>query len=247
MSLTNFKKTISQEDKKRIYFTTGNRMHLHVLGCTGISTKEKEEQIKKEVDAAQSTIKKTGIVRMVHSPKRVIASIEAEAKEEKIESNQNSTKSNDNKGKRKREARNIYSVASFVELYNRGDIDNSLYNIQVDSEILSLEELFLNVRDTAISNKIRIYQGIGKIATASFRDTVLEVKFSDFQETSIYTNKKMIMRQNLKTVTSYCDSNEELQIYFRGYYGIKKGKICFLPFHEGQVYKDLYFKKVSEE
>lgn len=247
MSLTNFSKPISQEDKKRIYFTTGNRMYLHVLGCTGISTKEKEEQIKKEVDAAHSTIKKTGIIRMVHSPKRVIASIEAESKEEKIESNQNSTESNDSKEKRRREARSIYSVASFVELYNREDIDNSQYNIQVGSEILSLEELFLNAKNTAASNKIRIYQGIGKITTASFRDTMLEVKFSEFQETSIFTNKKMIMRQNLKTVTSYCDSDEELQIYFRGYYGIKNGKRCFLPFHEGQVYKDLYFKKASEE
>ncbi|EFT95170.1 hypothetical protein KZR47_000991 [Enterococcus faecalis] len=247
MSLTNFSKPISQEDRKRIYFTTGNRMYLHVLGCMGISTKEKEEQIKKEVDAAQSTIKKTGIIRMVHSPKRVIASIEAETQEESSKSGQNSTEKNGNNGKVKKEARNIYSVASFVELYNREDIDNSQYNIQVGSEILSLEELFLNARNTAASNKIRIYQGIGKITTASFRDTVLEVKFSDFQEKSIFTNKKMIMRQNLKTVTSYCDSDEELQIYFRGYYGSKKGKMCFLPFHEGQVYKDLYFKTISDK
>ncbi len=246
MSLTNFSKPIAQEDKKRIYFTTGNRMYLHVLGCTGISIKEKEEQIKKEVDAAQSTIKKTGIIRMVHSPKRGIASIEAEVKEEKIESNKKSIENNDGKGKR-REARNIYSVSSFVELYNREDIDNSQYNIQVGSEILSLEELFLNAKNTAVSSKIRIYQGVGKITTASFKDTVLEVKFSEFQETSIFTNKKMIMRQNLKTVTSYCDSDAELQIYFRGYYESKQGKVCFLPFHEGQIYKDLYFKKVSEK
>lgn len=53
------------------------------------------------------------------------------------------------------------------------------------------------------------------------------------------------MRQNKDIVSKYADTDEVIQIYFRGNLGKEKTKSKFLPFNDA-IYKDLYFTSVDK-
>ncbi|MBO1126580.1 hypothetical protein FQS96_14155 [Enterococcus faecalis] len=240
LTCTNFK----NPKGKRFFYTPSCKEELHNIDCSEISQKERKEQIENEKDKAKSTIEKDGTIRMVLSPNKTKSTLEA--KKENAEGELVSNNSgNVSSGKSTKETRNMYSVASFVGLYKDPSINNEDNCIRIGKELISLTELFKSPRKRSFQGPIRIYFGKGMIKTASFNKDIIEITFSECPNEKIYSNRKRLMRQNSEMITKHCDKSEELTIYFRGNYGEKeekKNKLSFLPFHENQIYKDLYFE-----
>ncbi|MFU1806312.1 hypothetical protein, partial [Enterococcus faecium] len=76
------------------------------------------------------------------------------------------------------------------------------------------EDLFLKVDKAQYTLDLHIYEGIGKIST--FKKDMLKIVFNDKKMIPIFTNKSRVMRQNKDIVSKYADTDEEIQIYFRG-------------------------------
>ena len=54
-----------------------------------------------------------------------------------------------------------------------------------------------------------------------------------------------MIKKRFHIVSKYADTDEEIQIYFRGNLGKEKTKSKFLPFNDA-IYKDLYFTSVDK-
>ncbi|EOI30456.1 hypothetical protein [Enterococcus faecalis] len=229
---------------KRFYFTTSCREALHNIDCSEITVADRKEQISTEHELAKKTIQKDGTIRMSQSLNKVASTIKTEVEDKSGIIVTNETNSTTKNGTI-RETRNIYSLASFVELYYDPMIDNDWQQVRIKDELISLNELFVPSSETSVGNRIRIYMGVGKITI--FKKTILKVVFSDFPENPIFTNKDRAMRQNKEIISKYVDSDEEIKIYFRGYFGKKDGKFKYLSFHEQSIYKDLFFSKLIQD
>lgn len=234
LTCTNFGKI----NGKKFYFTPSFHETLHILDCTEISLIDRKKQVGMEKESAKSTIEKDGTIRMTKSNSLVKTNIQRYFEEENEPGFTNETKNNNNR-KIKRETRNIYSIASFVGLYLDSTIDNELQKIKINSEIISLNQLFIPAGNTAVGTDIRIYMGTGKINT--FKKDMIKIVFSDFSKYPIFTNKNKIIMQNEKLLLKYLDENKEIKIYFRGYFGKTENKFKYLSFHNNSIYKDLYF------
>ncbi|EGO5035949.1 hypothetical protein ABXM43_00090 [Enterococcus faecalis] len=238
LTCVNFGKT----GGKRFYYTPTSKEMLHHIDCSEISFKDRKEQIEREVATAKGAVKKDGTIRMTLSPNKAKSTLKVEQENKKGEIISD-VKASSRKNIKTHETTNMYSVASFVDLYNSPSIDNTRPIIRIGKKLVSLEDLFLKVDEAQYTLDLHIYEGVGKIST--FKKDMLKIVLNDKKKIPIFTNKSRVMRQNKDIVSKYADTDEEIQIYFRGNLGKEKTKSKFLPFNDA-IYKDLYFTSVDK-
>ncbi|HDT8014643.1 TPA: hypothetical protein RD634_002740, partial [Enterococcus faecalis] len=124
---------------KRFYFTTSCREALHNIDCSEITVADRKEQISTEHELAKKTIQKDGTIRMSQSLNKVASTIKTEVEDKSGIIVTNETNSTTKNGTI-RETRNIYSLASFVELYYDPMIDNDWQQVRIKDELISLNE-----------------------------------------------------------------------------------------------------------
>ncbi|MEH7734693.1 hypothetical protein [Bacillus pumilus] len=224
---------------KRYYFTPSSLDELHIIGCTEMSISEAKDQAKKEADSAKEIIKKNGIIQMTKSISRTASKITVT---EDVSSSKNSdvilsTPNN----KTRRESRHLYSIASFVDLYEDTTVDNLNQFISIDNLKISLDELFLSAKNHYFPQETnRIFYGKALIRTASFGKNMLEIEFQNSNLPKIYSNITiMSKRPTTSKLLVYLDKENLTTVYFRGKL-INKG--TKLESFNDKVYKDIYFK-----
>lgn len=139
----------------------------------------------------------------------------------------------------RRESRSLYSLASFAGLYNDAEINHINKIIMVDSKLLSLNELFVDLQSEVEFDKNRIFYGKAKISTG-FKKGMLQIDFVNCRNFHVYSNiHTVIKRSNGKIVKKYIDKNQEVYVYIRGKIISDGAKEKFVPYNDS-VYKDLY-------
>lgn len=232
---------------KKYYFTPSSKDDLHIVGCTQISASEAKEQSNKESAGAKDTISKNGVIKMTKSVNKARTTIKAMSDELTV--NTDSSSSNSNIGKKtKAEYRHIYSIASFVDLFNDNDVDNNTQFVSIENKRISLNTLFIQSESTyAEWNTTRIFFGKAKLKSISFDKTdlkskkkdVVEIEFIDSKFPKIYSNITMLSkRATTSNILEYLDTDNYITVYFRG--KLLNGGNKFEPFND-KVYKDLLF------
>ncbi|PAV27813.1 hypothetical protein CIL05_19890 [Virgibacillus profundi] len=146
---------------------------MHIVGCTEISPSEASEQYKKEADGAKSTINKNGLIKMTESINKSKADIRAKTEDLPVTSNFINSNSRPN-GKKGTESRQLYSIASFVELYEDNIVNNDSQFVVISKSKISLNELFVKSQNFCFPyNEVRIFFGKALIETASFGENML--------------------------------------------------------------------------
>ena len=228
----------------KYYFTPSSKDELHILGCKQISASEAREQSKREATEAKSTITKNGIIKMSKSINKARLSIKATYAEPSPNASASSADVNTSK-KPKQESRNMYSIASFVDLFNDPDIDNNREFISINNNKISLNTLFVPSDSTYVPWKeTRFFFGEAKLTSISFKKDaskkVVEIEFLKGDFPKIYSNIDMLsQRSSTSNITEYLDTNKYPTVFFRGQ--LLNGGKKFESFND-KVYKDLLFK-----
>ncbi|AOA00689.1 hypothetical protein BFC22_11585 [Carnobacterium divergens] len=232
---------------KKYYFTPSSKDDLHIVGCTQISASEAKEQSKREAVGAKETISKNGLIKMTKSVNKVRTTIKATNAE--LSTNTGSSFSNLNIGKKaKEEYRHMYSIASFVDLFNDNDVDNNTQFVSIEKNKISLNTLFIQSSSTYVEwNATRIFFGKAKLKSISFdkiglkseKKNVVEIEFIDSKFPKIYSNITMLSkRATTSNILEYLDTDKYTTVYFRGKLLNSGNK--FERFND-KVYKDLLF------
>lgn len=232
---------------KKYYFTPSSKDDLHIVGCTQISASEAKEQSKREVTGAKETISKNGVIKMTKSINKARTNIRATNVEPSPTDGSSSCSSNLGR-KSKEEYRHMYSIASFVDLFNDNDVDNDKQFISIENNKVSLNTLFVTSSSTYVSwEVIKIFFGKGKLKSITFeKDTsdsdvneVVEIEFVNSKFPKIYSNIAMLSkRATTSNIIEYLDTDKCTTVYFRG--KLLNGGNKFKPFND-KVYKDLLF------
>lgn len=232
---------------KKYYFTPSSKDDLHIVGCTQISASEAREQSKREATGAKETISKNGVIKMTKSINKALTTIKATNTEPS--SNTGSSSSSSNSGRKaKEEYRHMYSIASFVDLFNDTDVDNDNQFVSIENRKISLNTLFVHSSSTYIDwNVTRIFYGKAKLKSISFdkeksdsdEKEVVEIEFINSKFPKIYSNIAMLSkRATTSNILEYLDMNKYPTVFFRG--KLLTGGNKFTPFND-KVYKDLLF------
>ena len=222
----------------RYYFTPSSQDELHVIGCSELSEVEMKEQEKLESDLAKESIRKNGMIKMTKSVGKAKShdktTVETEFSGERTEQPANLNT------KKKSEARHVYPMASFINLFEDPALDNDSQIVAIEKEKISLNELFLKSTSHFIPyNRTRIIYGEAVIRTANFGKDMLEIEFLNCKLPKIYSNIKSISKnKSVSDLTKYLDTNKKVTVYYRGKL-INNGS-KFVSFNE-QVFKDLHF------
>lgn len=225
---------------EKYYFTPSSKEELHIVGCTEISPSEASEQYKKEADGAKSTINKNGLIKMTESINKSKTDIRAKIEDLPVTSNFINSDSRPNR-KKETESRQLYSIASFVELYEDNAVNNDSQFVLISKSKISLNELFVKSQNFYFPyNKVRIFFGKALIETASFGENMLQIKFLNRKLPKIYSNiDKLSNRPLTSKVTSYLDKKKYANVYYRGKLIDNGTKL--VPYND-KVYKDIYIK-----
>ncbi|MBU5439807.1 hypothetical protein KQI42_17460 [Tissierella sp. MSJ-40] len=224
---------------KKYYFRPSSNDELHIVGCTQISSDEEKAQIEQEKSCAKTTINKSGIIKMTKSINKARTDIGVHQEDENVPVNNLRKRVDGKSAGIGRESRNLYSLASFVDLYNDAEINHINKIIMVDSELLSLNELFVDLQSKVELDKNRIFYGKATISTG-FREGMLQIDFVNRGNLRVYSNIDAVTkRSNGKIVKKYLDKNQEVHVYIRGKIISDGLREKFVPYNDS-VYKDLY-------
>lgn len=232
---------------KKYYFTPSSKEDLHIVGCTEISASEAREQTKRESQGAKETINKNGVIKMTKSINKARTTI-APTNSSTLP-NTNTPSYNVASGRKtKEESRHMYSIASFVDLFNDGDVDNNKQFVAIESGRVSLNTLFVCSDSTYVDwNETRIFYGKAKLKSISFNKEksnsnekeVVEIEFIDSNLPKIYSNIAMLSkRATTSNLLEYIDTSKCPTVFFRG--KLLTGGSKFESFND-KVYKDLQF------
>lgn len=235
LTCTNWKK----RDGKRFYFKPSHNDELHVEGCTCISPQEVKEQVNKEILGAKGTISDGGIISVKKSLSKarvngntVVGSLDI--------AEQSGSSSRTNISRKQVQDRQFSSVATFVELYEDPQIDNSVRNIRIEGELISLNEYFVDTTGQIVEDKQRIFYGLARVSIAGFNPDILQIEFIDSDYPKVYSSVERIKeRSNTKNIADLIGKDPEY-IYFRGKLDSQNNK--FKSFND-KFYKDLYSPK----
>ncbi|MCX8725108.1 hypothetical protein [Lactobacillus sp. B4007] len=240
LTCTNWKQT-----GKRYYFTPSSKNDLHIVDCTEVSESESAKQAEKEAQGAKSTIQKNGLIKMTKSLNKAVTNIGA-TNDSTDTSSPNKTSSRANtSGKIGRESRNIYSVASFVDLFKDNNLDNNTQIVSIKSkkgnEELSLNELFVPATNKRFDwGKIRIFYGKAFLSNTTRGKDMVEIRFYNSILPKIYSNiSELKKRAATSNITEFLDKNVKATVYFRGKL-IDSGRKLY-PYND-TYYKDLLFR-----
>jgi len=224
---------------KRFYFKPSHNDELHVEGCTCISPQEVKEQVNKEVFAAKGIISDSGIISVKKSLSK--AKVNGGKSVASLDIAEHSiTSSGTNIHRKQVHDRQFSAVATFVELYKDPQIDNSLKNIRIENELLSLDEYFVDIKNPLVKDKQKIFYGLAQVSIASFNKKILQIQFIESDYPNIYSSlEKIQKRSNTRNIADLIDKEPEC-IYFRGKLNSKTKK--FESFND-KFYKDLYTPK----
>lgn len=232
---------------KKYYFTPSSKDDLHIVGCTEISSSEAREQSKREALGAKDTISKNGVIKMTKSVNKTRTNSKAINTE--VSANISNSTSNLNvDGKTKSASRHMYSIASFVDLFNDIDVDNDNQFISIEKSKISLNTLFVHSGSTYVDwNVTRIFYGEAKLKSISFNKEksvssekkIVEIEFINSKFPKIYSNIAMLSkRATTSNLLEYLDSNKRVTVFYRA--KLLTGGNKFVPFND-KVYKDLLF------
>ncbi|MHA7610783.1 conserved hypothetical protein [Weissella viridescens] len=226
---------------KRCYFTPTDRNVLHYLDCPKIDSVERKSQIKKESDMATNLIQTGNEINMCVSKEKAISNIIDESINSSMMNVTRSKNTQINSPTKTSKKANLYSLASFVELYDNPKIQNESTIINVSGEKMTLNELFKEANDlnNSSSKSIHIFYGTGKLEKMSKNNEILMIKSDDFPKT-IFANLKLVERLNANLIKKYLGTGERVNVYFRGRYDMND-EHPYKPFHDGKVYMDVYF------
>ncbi|MCY6356006.1 hypothetical protein [Clostridium sp. ZS2-4] len=224
---------------KKYYFRPSSNDELHIIGCTEISSDEEKTQIEQEKNCAKTTINKNGLIKMTKSVNKARTDIGVHQGNEDAPMNSVHKRADGKPAGTKQESRNLYSVASFVDLYSDAEINHTDKNIMVDNELLSLNELFVDLQSTVEFDKFRIFYGKA-IISKGFKEGMLQIDFVQHENLRVYSNiDAVIKRSNGKIVKKYLDKNKDVYVYLRGKITSDGLKERFVPYNDS-VYKDLF-------
>ena len=234
LTCTNWKKS----DGKRFYFKPSHNDELHVEGCTCISAQENKEQVNKEVHKAKETISDSGIISVKKSLSKARVKGGSVASLDTAEHSISSSQANIHRNQV--QDRQLSAVATFVELYEDPQINNSFKNIRIEDELISLDEYFVDIKKPLVKDKQRIFYGLAQVSIASFNKKILQIQFIDSDYPNIYSSLEQIQkRSNTRNIADLIDKKPEY-IYFRGKLDSQDNK--FKSFND-TFYKDLYTPK----
>ncbi|SNV87788.1 hypothetical protein [Clostridium cochlearium] len=222
----------------RYFFTPSSQEELHVIGCSELSEEEVKEQEKLESDLAKKSIKKNGLIRMTKSVGKAKSNDKINLTTELTNEQTNRTTSS--KSKVKNEARHVYPIASFVNLFEDTELDKDSQIIVIENEKISLNELFLESKNNFVPyNRTRIIYGEAVIRTAEFGDNMLEIEFINSKLPKIYSNIKSVSKnKSTSQLKKFLDTNKKVVVYYRG--KLIKNGTKFESFNDS-VFKDIYF------
>lgn len=224
---------------KKYYFRPSSNDELHIVGCTEISSEEEKTQVEKEKSNAKTTINKNGMIKMTKSINKARTDIGVHQEDENSPVNNTHKRADGESARTRRESRNLYSLASFVDLYNDEEINHINKIIMMDNELLSLNELFVDLQSEVELDKNRIFYGKAKVSTG-FKEGMLQIDFVNREDLHVYSNIDAVTkRNNGKIVKKYLDKNQEIYVYIRGKIIPNGSKEKFVPYNDS-VYKDLY-------
>ena len=224
---------------KKYYFRPSSNDELHIVGCTEISSEEKKTQIKQEKKRAKITINKNGLIKMTKSINKARTNIGVHQEAEDAPVNTVHMRTDGKSAGTRRESRNLYSVATFVELYSDAEIKNTDKIIIMDNELLSFNELFVDLQSTIELDKNRIFYGKAIVSTG-FNEGMLQIDFVKHGNFRVYSNiDAVVKRGDGKIIIKYIDKHKEVYLYLRGKITSDGSKEKFVPYNES-VYKDLY-------
>ena len=224
---------------KKYYFRPSSNDELHIVGCTEISSEEEKTQIEKEKSRAKITINKSGIIKMTKSINKARTDIGVNQEDENSSVNNTHKRADGKSAGIRRESRNLYSLASFVDLYNDAEINHINKIIMMDNELISLNELFVDLQSEVELDKNRIFYGKAKVSTG-FKEGMLQIDFDNHENLRVYSNIDAVTkRNNGKIVKKSLDKNQEICVYIRGKIISDGSKEKFVPYNDS-VYKDLY-------
>lgn len=224
---------------KKYYFRPSSNDELHIVGCTEISSDEEKTQIEQEKSRAKTTINKNGLIKMTKSINKARTDIGVHQDGEDAPVNSLYKRADGKPVGTRRESRNLYSVASFVDLYSDAEINHTDKIIMVDNELLSLNELFVDLQSIVEFDKNRIFYGKAILSTG-FKEGMLQIDFIKHRNLRVYSNiDAVIKRSNGKIVKKFIDKNKDIYVYLRGKIISDGSKEKFVPYNDS-VYKDLY-------
>ncbi|MFT4104754.1 MAG: hypothetical protein QM657_03255 [Lacrimispora sp.] len=224
---------------KKYYFRPSSNDELHIIGCTEISSDEEKTQIEQEKNCAKTTINKNGFIKMIKSVNKARTDIGVHQGNEDAPINRVHKRTDGKLAGTKRESRNLYSVASFVDLYSDAEINHTDKIIMVDNELLSLNELFVDLQSTVEFDKFRIFYGKA-IISKGFKESMLQIDFVQHENLRVYSNiDAVIKRSNGRIVKKYLDKNKNVYVYLREKITSDGLKERFVPYNDS-VYKDLF-------
>ncbi len=232
---------------RKYYFTPSSKEELHIVGCTEISAAEAREQAKREAQGAKETINKNGVIIMSKSIRKTHKTIDSA--NISTSPNIDTLFYNVASGRRiKEEFRHMYSIASFVDLFNDGDVDNNKPFVVIESGGISLNTLFVYSDSTYVDwNETRIFYGKAKLKSTSFnkeksnskKKDVVEIEFIDSSFPKIYSNIAILSkRATTSNILEFIDTSKCPTVFFRG--KLLTGGKKFESFND-KVYKDLQF------
>lgn len=235
LTCTNWKKS----DGKRFYFKPSHNDELHIQGCACISAQENKEQVNKEVHKARETISDSGIISVKKSLNK--ARVNGGKSVASLDTTEHSISSSRiNIHRNQVQDRQLSAVATFVELYEDPQINNSFKNIRIEDELISLDEYFVDIKKPLVKDKQRIFYGLAQVSIASFNKKILQIQFIDSDYPNIYSSLEQIQkRSNTRNIADLIDKKPEY-IYFRGKLDSQNNK--FKSFND-KFYKDLYTPK----
>ena len=180
------------------------------------------------------------MIKMTRSINKARANIGVQQDDEDAPGNSLHKRANGKYVGTRKERRNLYSVASFLDLYTDVEINHFDKIIMVDNELLSLSELFVALQSKAEFDKNRIFYGKA-IISMGFKEGMLQIDFVERGNLCVYSNIEIVAkRSNGKIVKKYLDKNEEVYVYLRGKIILAGSKEKFIPYND-LVYKYLYF------
>lgn len=224
----------------KYYFTPSSKDELHIVGCTQISASEAREQSKREAQGAKETIKKNGMIKMTKSNNQARTNIGASSTSTTSGSGDSSSELNTDT-KIKEEYRHMYSIASFVDLFNDIEVDNNSQFVSIDGNKISLNTLFVPTTSTRFTWGVnRIFYGAALLKSSSSAKGMLEIEFRDSTFPKVNSNIPMLSRRAVTSnILDFLDKDIYTTVYIRGKL-INSGQ-TLKPFND-KVYKDLLFR-----
>ena len=227
---------------KRFYFAPSHNDDLHVIGCDEVGKKEERQQIDKEVKDITAEVRSNGIITMMISPDKNTKEAEETQNSEKISPKDIGflyKKENGYSGV-KREGRRAARIESFVELFNKENVDKDRAVICVKGTMYSLNELFVASDKTLEGDTFGIFYGESVIETCIFNSEMIEIAYLNSSLPKIYTNKDSLKKiGNGRTIKKYINTGARMITFFRGIY---KRELNKLESYNDKYFKDLYFE-----